>query len=80
METTLNIDKSFIYSTGQIENDKPGLSLLHYNSHQNYVQIFLNNILTFSLGFLIIAVTNQTEGWSQAVAPSLVELEKEIWF
>ena len=42
METTLNIDKSFIYSTGQIENDKPELGLLHYNSHQNYVQIFLN--------------------------------------
>jgi hypothetical protein len=57
MATTLNIDKSFIYSTGQIENDKPELGLLHYNSQQNYVQIFLNKIVTFSLVFLIIAVT-----------------------
>ena len=69
METTLNIDKSFIYSTGQIENDKPELGLLHYNSHQNYVQIFLNNIVTFSLGFLIIAVTT-AQGFKHSVLHS----------
>ena len=47
METTLNIDKSFIYSTGQIENNKPELGLLHYESHQNYVQISLKLYLCF---------------------------------
>ena len=51
METILNIDKSFIYSTGQIGNDTPELGLLHYNSHHNCVQIFLNKIVTWFLNY-----------------------------